>query len=120
MSDLMHGCGDWTLEDICKKTLLFLNAASELSENIWNDLPVHSSCRFESCTWSFASLLLQLHPVQALIKDKYGNLLMCIVLLLEEVIDEGVLECNYYRSSSNKLIYVDTKNIRNYDFYNSY
>ena len=116
MSNLMHGCGDWKLEDIYEKTLLFLNAASELSENVWNDLPVHSSCRFESCTWSFTSLLLQLHPVQTLIKDKHRNLSIHIILSSEEVTDKGALECIYCGSSSNELIYVNTEDGGNYNF----
>ena len=113
---LMHGCGNWKLGDIYKKTLLFLQVASNMADDTWKDLPVHCSFKFESVHWAYAKLILLLHPTHVLLKDKQGNLPIHIILSSDEVTDKGVLECICCSGDSNELYNVETADGGRYNF----
>ena len=89
----------WAAYSAYSKGILMLKAVTtehfsqdRLNNDEW--LAVHASCQVDACPWSFCSLLLQMHPEEAMKEDDDGNLpIHVIASASKKLSDENTIQC---------------------------
>ena len=104
--------GDWKVQDIYRKACLFLKAASlhGKGESLHYGNLLHCALREEYCPLAFSTLLIKLHPEQALKRDIDGNLPIHIITGLRDMSDEDCFLCFDCFEKKSKLVSIDYPN----------